>query len=463
MRFGIREICDVVLRAKSYQTLGNRKFYKNEPVLYFDTLRTSTLEGAATTVYAQGGRGYTRLIAWEGERTLTFTMEDALLSPESFSILSGAGLLDASVNAPIYVHQTSQVEVDADNTIVLPDKACWNGLENTDEMYHRSADIFVMVLGDDGQVNAEPCIPVNVEYTEDGTTLTCYSHAGVLPAGSIVLVDYYVKRTGGAQMIEITADKFGGNYYLEASTLFRRESDGVDMPAEFIIPNCKVQSNFTFSMAANGDPSTFTFTMDAFPDYTKFDQTHKVLAAIQVITDESGETEGTREPCQAQTIESYESEAATDVTARLVSNSENAATIEVNGSVSGQAYDTVAFGTEVPKGVQINLTVPVEADGTYKLVSKNPAYANYWKEDPRIQDGVKTSEVTGADLSPMNIILTPESAAGDNITVEVTGIGNTFHKLYTIVNKANFVEGTSASTYSTRSIKTVSVTEDDHI
>lgn len=63
----------------------------------------------------------------------------------------------------------------------------------------------------------------------------------------------------------------------------------------------------------------------------------------------------------------------------------------------------------------------------------------------------------------MNIILTPESAAGDNITVEVTGIGNTFHKLYTIVNKANFVEGTSASTYSTRSTKTVSVTEDDHI
>lgn len=463
MRFGIREICDVVLRAKSYQTLGNRKFYKNEPVLYFDTLRTSTLEGAATTVYAQGGRGYTRLIAWEGERTLTFTMEDALLSPESFSILSGAGLLDASTSAPIYVHQTSQVEVEADNTIILPDKACWNGLENTDEMYHRSADIFVMVLGDDGQVNAEPCIPVNVEYTDDETTLTCYSHAGVLPAGSIVLVDYYVKRTGGAQMIEITADKFGGNYYLEASTLFRRESDGVDMPAEFIIPNCKVQSNFTFSMAANGDPSTFTFTMDAFPDYTKFDQTHKVLAAIQVITDESGETEGTREPCQAQTIESYESEAATDVTARLVSNSESAATIEVNGSVSGQAYDTAAFGTEVPKGVQINLTVPVEADGTYKLVSKNPAYANYWKEDPRIQDGVKTSEVTGADLSPMNIILTPESAAGDNITVEVTGIGNTFHKLYTIVNKANFVEGTSASTYSTRSTKTVSVTEDDHI
>ena len=57
------------------------------------------------------------------------------------------------------------------------------------------------------------------------------------------------------------------------------------MPAEFIIPNCKVQSNFTFSMASTGDPSTFTFTMDAFPDYTRFDHSKKVLAAIQIIED----------------------------------------------------------------------------------------------------------------------------------------------------------------------------------
>ena len=83
--------------------------------------------------------------------------------------------------------------------------------------------------------------------------------------------------------MEITADKFGGNYYLEASTLFRDSATGVDMPAEFIIPNCKIQSNFTFTMASSGDPSSFTFTMDAFPDYTRFDKSKKVLAAIQII------------------------------------------------------------------------------------------------------------------------------------------------------------------------------------
>lgn len=54
MRYGIREIANVVLRAKATIQLGNRKFYKNEPVIYFDSLKTSSLEGASTTVYATG-------------------------------------------------------------------------------------------------------------------------------------------------------------------------------------------------------------------------------------------------------------------------------------------------------------------------------------------------------------------------------------------------------------------------
>ena len=36
-------------------------------------------------------------------------------------------------------------------------------------------------------------------------------------------------------------------------------------------------------MASSGDPSTFTFTMDAFPDYTRWNKQEKVFATIQVI------------------------------------------------------------------------------------------------------------------------------------------------------------------------------------
>lgn len=208
-------------------------------------------------------------------RTTTFNMEDALISPESFAILSGAGLLDASQaeGGAMYVHTTNQVVVTKANTVVLEDIACWNGTATgtpkdgglADDYYHHAADIFVMVL-ENGIPVEEPCLPAAVEYTPEGTVITCYSHKGNLAPDSVVLVDYYVKRTAGAKQIEITPDKFGGAFYLEASTLFREESSGVDMPAEFIIPNCRIQSNFTFSMAASGDPSVFSFVMDAFPD-----------------------------------------------------------------------------------------------------------------------------------------------------------------------------------------------------
>ena len=303
MKFGVREICDVVLKAKAAQKVGNKIFYKNEPVCYFDTLKTSTLEGAATTVYAQGGRGNSRLIAWEGESTVTFTMEDALISPAGFMILSGAGLIEASEEKTIKVHATEttdKVTVQSaggdygEETYMVTSVT----IDLDDVPYEASGEDYIYVmLMENGEVITEPYIPASVS----GKTITLKSTDDLKAFynGCVVLVDYYVEKKTGAQQIEITPDKFGGNYYLEASTLFR-DTNGVDLPAEFIIPNCKIQSNFTFTMASSGDPSTFTFTMDAFPDYTRFDKTKKVLAAIQII-DTAGSADIVRTHTDAQT------------------------------------------------------------------------------------------------------------------------------------------------------------------
>jgi hypothetical protein len=307
MKFGVREICDVVLKAKANQKVGNKTFYKGEPVIYFDTLKTSSMEGAATTVYAQGGRGNARLMAWEGERTVTFTMEDALISPAGFMILSGAGLTEGTDAKPIPVHvaeTTNDVKItetgEGEARVVSSVEITVKQPVSTDD----NASIYVMVMKD-GEIISEPFIGKgndktitisadSIPVTFDGRDVAKdkgYAATDIAEffKDCAVMVDYYTDKTTGAFQIDITPDKFGGNYYLEASTLFR-DTNGVDMPAEFIIPNCKIQSNFTFTMASSGDPSTFTFTMDAFPDYTRFDNTKKVLAAIQVITE--GDADG---------------------------------------------------------------------------------------------------------------------------------------------------------------------------
>ena len=282
MKFGIREICDVVLRAKDDVKIGNKTFKADEPVIYFDSAKTSSVEGAATTVYATGGRGNSRLIAWEGEKTVTFTMEDALLSPLGFSILSGAGLVDASSPNPIYVHTTlkTRATVSSGEQISINLKtAMGDTLKTTQgqDIAEKTAYAFIM---EKGEIKARltPATPSSGTVVFGGVPSEYEQDSEVT-----VLVDFYVKASSGAYEMDITPDKFGGYYYLEASTLFRRQDTGKDMAATFIIPKVKIQSNFTFSMASSGDPSTFTFTMDAFPDYTKFDKTKEVLFVLQII------------------------------------------------------------------------------------------------------------------------------------------------------------------------------------
>lgn len=280
MKFGVREIANVVFRAKNSQKIGPYTFTQGQPVFYMDTAKTSTLEGAATTVYATGGRGNTRLIAWEGEKTLTFTVEDALLSPVSFAMLSGAGLIKAasSDNSTVHFHQTTNAVFDVDGVLDLTD-----ALESTEQI-DKIAPLYIIKLDSYGDITGEIYTGGTVDNT--GKKITVAGGTGA------VMVDYYVvKKASSVSEMQIDAGNFAGYYYVEADTLFRRQSDGKDLPANLTFPNVKIQSNFTFSMAATGDPSTFTFTMDAFPGYTYFDRTKKVLCAIQVVDDATEVTE----------------------------------------------------------------------------------------------------------------------------------------------------------------------------
>ena len=156
-QYGIREVCDLEFYALGAD--GGKK--GTDPVFKIDTAKTSTLESATTTVYAQGGKGNPRLIAWEGERTLTFTVEDALISKEGLELLNG--------------------DVTKDNKITI-----------------------------------EP-------------------------------------------------NKFADYYYVEAKSLMRKAVDGKDYLLTIVLPRVKIQSGFTMTMAPTGDPSTFSYVMDAFP------------------------------------------------------------------------------------------------------------------------------------------------------------------------------------------------------
>jgi len=165
MKFGVRECANIVFRAKQETVIGTSTFHIGQPVLYIDTATTSSMEQASSTVYAQGGRGNARLIAWEGDKTLTFTVTDALISPVSLSMLSGAGLVKES-NKWVHVHATTAATMTisgGDGFIDLTDALVEFGTMSTSA-----------TLGNDGGVwvDAGADAPLFIIKTEDDGSIT---------------------------------------------------------------------------------------------------------------------------------------------------------------------------------------------------------------------------------------------------------------------------------------------------
>lgn len=300
-RFGSREICDVTFKAlTNNQKVGNKEFKAGQPVFVIDTATTSNMEQASTTVYAQGGKGYNRLIAWEGEKTLTFTVTDALMSPLGLAILTGAGLSeDADVK---HIHVTYDVAINGEGngTITAEQLAAELGLskDSTIKVCNDATALkpYATILDGNGAVagwaddivlsGTNSTTLNNIIEVSSGKSLNVNSE---LSKNKTIKLDFYVMMTDGATEITVAPEDFGGYFYVEADTLYRNQ-DGKDMAATITFPKVKIQSGFTLTMAANGDPSTFDFVMDAFPAYTYFDQTKKVVCDITIVSGANEDT-----------------------------------------------------------------------------------------------------------------------------------------------------------------------------
>lgn len=310
-RFGSREICDVTFKAATNGfTLNDHEFKAGQPVFVIDTATASSMEQATTTVYAQGGKGYNRLIAWEGEKTVTFNVTDALISPLGLAMLTGAGLSDAGERAgkqvvkhihttfDAVVDSTGLAEVDAEklaNELGIPVPA--GKTTEIEICADKNIKTYATVLDHNGAV-IDWVDAVTVKTAKASITKDAQGHVtSSVPAECTVATDYaektikldfYVVMYENATEITIAPENFGGTFYVEADTLYRNQ-DGKDMAASLTFPKVKIQSGFTISMSPTGDPSTFDFVMDAMPGYTYFDSTKKVVCTMTIVGGDSAE------------------------------------------------------------------------------------------------------------------------------------------------------------------------------
>lgn len=232
------------------------------------------------------------------EKTVTFTVTDALMSPLGLSVLSGAGFEDASADNKKHIHVTMDANV-VNKKATIKNSVLINelGLPGTTTKIEICADAVAKPQGTVLDNNGAIIGWVTPGSITAASTATSGSVEGEVTFtmsdesynGKTIKFDFYVVMKDNCTVISIKPGDFGGYFYVEADTLYRNQ-DGKDMAATLTFPKVKVQSGFTISMAPNGDPSTFDFVMDAFPAYTKFDTTKQVVCDIAIVGGGSVET-----------------------------------------------------------------------------------------------------------------------------------------------------------------------------
>jgi len=70
--FGVKELYEVVLRAKAPMKFGDRYIEADEPVLYFENVSMSVLNEDSRPIMARGGWGNLAHVIWEDRTDVTF-------------------------------------------------------------------------------------------------------------------------------------------------------------------------------------------------------------------------------------------------------------------------------------------------------------------------------------------------------------------------------------------------------
>lgn len=228
-------------------TVGSIKVRKTKknvlryvPVLFLDTLKVSTIEQAAETTDATGGRGNAKLITWDYGKDITLTIEDALYTPASM--------------AAIWAGEHGDLKNGVKDTHVI------------DRMEKITAKrSFIVPAGNQEGVPSEGNNTAQAVYI-DPKTMDPFQDGTPIAEGEVVYkwtrsVAYDGNSIGNT--IEVSADGFPGTYRVVGETMVRDKVTGEDQRFQFIIPEAKMSAESTsITLEADGDPVVFDFTMD---------------------------------------------------------------------------------------------------------------------------------------------------------------------------------------------------------
>ena len=264
-KYAIKEVMDVMF----YEIDKNGA--PSAPVLYLDTLKTSTLNQSSEVVDARGGKGNVKLLSWDTNKELTIEMEDAVFSAKSLQIMFGGDMIVTGDNQEVL--KTLKA---ADITLVSGSNDTLTFRLNSNDYFNKTALVtafsYNSATAGTGTYGDEVSDPVAVAVpnwsTKEGNSGVTGGKTQKIEFVTFDLLDCNSTATGSDKIvsegmtINIGAEFNSNTYYITGDTYARNVASGRDEFLQFIIPKGKVSAeDVSLTMEADGDPATFSMTV----------------------------------------------------------------------------------------------------------------------------------------------------------------------------------------------------------
>lgn len=237
------------------------------PVMFFDTLQVTSINGSAETTDIQGGKGNATLASVSHSKTVEVQFDDAIMTMSSLALLTGGELTIANDGAgnTITMTQTEIVNIAEEGAtyVTLTNKA--------------KAGSYVYI---GRMINGLVSTVTRTEepLTEESNTVLLSAFHNFAGGAQTIAGDYRVfyeyelgkadEDNGYKKLTELSvlADKFAGTYKFIGDTLLFNQFTGLNDVFQIEIPKLKLDGSFSFSFNAATEAVVFSFKGKALRD-----------------------------------------------------------------------------------------------------------------------------------------------------------------------------------------------------
>ena len=269
------------------------------PVMFFDTLQVTSIEGAAETTDIQGGQGNATLASVSHSKTVDVTFDDAIMTMSSLALLPGGNLEQATDSKKITMTETEIVEVKgAAKSITLSRPA-------------KVGTYVWIAMMVNGVLSTASRLDKKVDKEKVEFNFSEFHNAPVSSEDAIyrVFYEWEMGFNDAEELSELTvlADKFAGTYRFIGDTVLFNQYTGLNDIFQIEIPKLKLDSAFSMSLNASTEAVVFSFKGKALRDdlgnmiifrqlkqdsksgneaYGQFDGSYAQIPAKEVLVDE---------------------------------------------------------------------------------------------------------------------------------------------------------------------------------